>query len=96
MPAFTFFDVVRALDNPTTRRLGVAGKEGVVLGIADEEPPGVWYAVMFGDYSYSLAEGDLLATGRTVPRESIYDGTSIAVDIHGNLLDSDGQPPGGV
>lgn len=86
MAAFTYFEVVRTVRSEANRSLGIADREGVVLGIADDEPPAVWYSVVINDRTYSVSEKDLEPTGRHVAREDIYDGTSIRVDSEGRIL----------
>jgi Immunity protein 31 len=87
---FNFFEVVRILPSAETERLGIDASDGIVLGIADDEPPEVWYSILIGDRTWGVAEEDLKSLGRFVPRESIYDGTSIRADSEGRILPSDG------
>jgi len=87
VPKFNFFDVVRILPSAETERLGIDASEGIVLGIADDEPPEVWYSILIGDQTWGVAEEDLKSLGRFVPRESIYDGTSIRADSEGRTAE---------
>jgi hypothetical protein len=89
MSKFNFFEVVRTLSSTSTARLEISGLEGVVLGIADDEPPEIWYSILIGDRTYGVAEADLESLGRFVPREAIYDGTSIRADAEGRILRND-------
>jgi hypothetical protein len=84
MRPLDFYEVVEMLDSPRTRRLGVAGRLGVVVGLPpylvpaaeDAEPPGEYvgdesYGVDIGDDGYSILRRDLRPIGRTAdPHDS--------------------------
>jgi hypothetical protein len=86
---FAFFEVVKVLSSTHTEQLGIDGSDGIMLGMADDEPPEVGYSILIGDRTWGVPEEDLKSLGRFVPRESIYDGTSIRVDPEGRILPND-------
>ena len=84
MEPLGFFEVVRVLDSATTRRLGIVGRRGVVLGmpphlvgieddyaVAQDEAQ---YAVDIDAEGYALVRSDLEGTGEFVDREAFYPG----------------------
>ncbi|MGC0416131.1 hypothetical protein [Embleya sp. AB8] len=73
-----FFDVVAVLNTEAAVRLGVAGTRGVVLG-GSEAADGWMYAVHVGEETVMLGQADLVRTGETVERESIYGGETVRV-----------------
>ena len=83
MAHFEFYEVVRVRGTDKTRRRGIAGKEGAIIGISEEDGSAspVYYSVYIEDEDEAayLAEEDLESCGRFVPPESIHDGTSIRV-----------------
>ena len=87
MAHFEFYEVVRVRETDKTIRRGVAGREGAIVGISEEDGSGspVHYSVYIEDEDEDkdeaayLGEEDLESCGRFVPPESIYDGTSIRV-----------------
>jgi len=84
-----FYEVVLVLESEATRRLGIAGQRGVVLGVPPdvlgiEDDYGVpldeaQYAVDVGIEGYALARQDLEGTGEFVAREAFYDGSRLSV-----------------
>jgi hypothetical protein len=96
MPKADFFDIVTVLDSEHTRRFGIAGVEGVILGIAteDETPGGVivGYGVSVNGIGYSVEPDMVALTGRRARREDFYSGESIRVSVDGEYL-GPGSPP---
>jgi hypothetical protein len=91
MRAPDFFDIVTVLNTEHTRRWGIAGEEGVILGKStdDDTPDGVivGYAVSISDRgSYSVDPDMVLPTGRKARREDFYTGESIRVSVDGEYL----------
>lgn len=86
-----FFDIVTVLASEHTRRWGIAGEEGVILGKSTDDgtPDGmiVEYVVSIGDRgSYSVDPDTVLLTGRKARREDFYTGESIRVSADGEYL----------
>jgi hypothetical protein len=81
----TFYDVVVIHPTEATKRLGINGRRGVVVGVAEPEAEGEsrGFAVAIGGETYMVMDGDLSATGDRVEREAIYDGTSLRVTVEG-------------
>jgi hypothetical protein len=88
MTALDFYEVVKLIDNPTTRHLGIADATGIIVGMAEEDGS-VWYAVSVDGRSFSVGEKDVSATGRRLRREDLYSGETLRVDAEGNILGVD-------
>ena len=73
------------VDTAETRVLEVANAEGVVLGIAEDDETGeVDFAVRVGELNTLMLRSDqVIPTGRSVPRETIYDGATLRVTRDG-------------
>jgi hypothetical protein len=86
-PKFTFYEVVKVKCSVGVPE--IAGRTGVVMGIAHEEGYEViGYSLFFeGMESYVIDEEYLVSTGRFMRREDFYSGESIRVDMNGNLLE---------
>jgi len=88
---FGFYEVVRVVEHCS--RLGdIAGKEAVVLGMAQNEETGRWgYAVhVSGPNSmcYYASEEELESAGRFVDRSTIYPDPPVRVKVR---VDKDGR-----
>jgi hypothetical protein len=85
------FEVVRILESPATRHLGIAGLIGIILGVSAEEAEGIPlnYAVKVDSLgqSFMVSGDDLVAIGQQVPAVDIYDGTSIRVTEKGEVIE---------
>lgn len=88
---FLVFDVVTIATSEETRGLELAGAEGVVSGVnQDETTREDWLAVQVGDLpTVMLQAKDLHATGRAVPRDAVYGGARIAVSRDGHVRRDD-------
>jgi len=85
-----FFDVVIVLDSEQTRRRGIAGEVGVILGRSTEDDSlngrVVSYAVSVRD-EVTMVDPELLSlTGRKADPEEFYPGESIRVSVEGDYL----------
>jgi hypothetical protein len=88
--AFDYFEIVRVRPTPSDRASEIAGLEGAVLGISEDEGRIVSYAISIYDRDgmcWSVDPADLEATGRHDRRESFYDGSSLRVSVRGEVLD---------
>ncbi len=102
MESLGFYEVVRILESETTRRLGIVGRSGVVLGVPphllgidDEYDVGhdkAQYAVDVGSEGYALVRADREGTGEFVAREAFYDGDRVFVEAQTDLPE-DGEAP---
>jgi hypothetical protein len=81
-----FYEVVRVLDTPATRDLGVPNTVGIVLGKSKEGNITVSYAVSIDGMTYSLHDADIEPTGRKVEREEIYTGQHIFISPEGEIV----------
>jgi hypothetical protein len=78
---YQFYEIVRVSEQCVREQ--VAGLEGVILGMAQDEQ-GRWsYAVHLYELgeSWHLFEDELEPTGRMSSREEFYDGTHITVVV---------------
>lgn len=100
-PRFEHFEVVRINDSPTTRRLAVTGRTGVVLGISAESMKIDHYAVQVEPSGevVMLSYSDLEPTGERASRNDVYGETTIHVTKEGHVAPhpprKDPQPPSG-
>jgi hypothetical protein len=78
---YQFFEIVRV--TPKHKRKQFAGKEGAILGMAQNDQ-GQWeYSITFtgtGE-NYGFYEDELEPTGKMDKRESFYDGSSVTVKV---------------
>jgi len=86
-PRFDFFEVVRIDHSTEATELEVDGQTGVVLGVSvDEETGEISYAIQIHQLGTVIfREEQLTATGRSVPPESIYDGSRVHVSRNGRI-----------
>jgi hypothetical protein len=87
MARFEFYEIVRITTSDKTKELGVAGDEGAILGMAEEPESGIWYTVLVGEQTYSIAEDELQPTGRSVTRDDLYDGSSLRATMRGDIIE---------
>lgn len=91
---FQLFEIVEVLSTDQTAKSNIAGRLGVILGIApaEEEAAYATYAVHIYDREivFSCRETELRSTGRSANREKFYTGEMIRVTQTGEL--SDDQP----
>jgi hypothetical protein len=80
---FKFYEIVKVRENVFTKKNGLNGLLGVILGKAKDDN-GIWfYAVNFQDKEegWDLPEESLEGTGLSTTREEYYDGSSIYVKV---------------
>ncbi len=63
MKTLDFYSEVLVLPTADAELLGVAGKRGVIVGIAEEDGK-AFYAVSIGDRSYALTDADVQGAGK--------------------------------
>ena len=80
---YRFYEVVQIADN-CDRLKQLAGLEGAVMGMAQDEDGSWGYAVFIYQLgeSWHVLEAELQPTGRMDRRESFYDGTPVVVIWH--------------
>jgi hypothetical protein len=85
------YDIVQIGEPGDALTLEVAGAEGIVLGVSENEDTGErWFAVQVGDLPVvMLPLNSLRLTGRSVSRGSVYSGDHLRVSKTGNILQSD-------
>ena len=86
MSELDFYEIVRVLDTPATRELGVPNVSGVVVGKAKDGSKNS-YAVLIGDETYALHDPDVEGTGKKIDRVELYSGETIRVSVDGEILD---------
>jgi hypothetical protein len=85
---FGYLEIVRVRESERTVAEGIAGLQGTILAFSEEGYP-VSYAFAFdggGGENMSVLEEDLESTGRFARSEDFYDGTSVTVSEHGELI----------
>ena len=86
MSELDFYEIVRVLDTPATRELGVPNVSGVVVGKAKDGSKNA-YAVLIGDETYALHDPDVEGTGKKMDRDELYSGETIRVSVDGEIQD---------
>jgi hypothetical protein len=90
-PKLAVFEVVEVRYTPRARRDGIAGQTGAIVGMAEPDSPDgqITYAVQLINDSeiWSIAESDLIGTGRFANRDRFQSGESIRVSKEGDLLE---------
>ena len=88
---FGFYEIVEVRDTVRTRDQRIAGKAGMVLGIAEPDSADgtITYAVQLDGSSdaWSVDERDLVGTGEFAGRDEYYSGDSIRVTQSGEALE---------
>ncbi len=79
---FAYFEKVKVASSPC--HPNYVGREGVVLGIGEDEGNGYSYAASFSgeDICLSFWEKDLIGTGVILRKEGFYDGDSVKVRVN--------------
>ena len=78
MREIAFYEVVEVLGGPSAVAMGAGNARGVVVGISGEADERM-YAVLVGDRTFMVDPSDLLPTGESVDRETLYSGETVVV-----------------
>ncbi|WP_299463545.1 Imm31 family immunity protein, partial [uncultured Gimesia sp.] len=84
---FQFYEVVVVVENEDDNLQAVAGQEGTILGMSQNEESGHWgYAVSMTDTGIvcSIDESYLKSTGKIQRRSDFYSGDSVKVQVDPN------------
>lgn len=97
MSEIPLYAVVTVVDNEHTRKLGINGRRGIVVGTSDRDDGTLSaYAVQLDygepDEGWVIAPENVVPTGEQLTREDLYTGESIRVSATGEYL-GPGQPP---